>query len=683
MMLHPVRTAVVIEHNRRHAFAQAAVLALCLFAVSAARGNASDAGTAVVNILPADGKHRGIVLKSQTVDAIINEEEGKVWADTRVWLRLHNPASKPITLSVTLPGPQLAPVPLPSDLQVRVGNVPLPLLPSDGAEGGSALSATAAIGIPAHSSADVRLAFRQTLPEDQGVVTYVYMLSGADQWAGTPESLRVTVAVKPPVTMRSLLSVVPAAHSTDVQTLTWDWESEWVKSKVNVGVAFMSPAWFAEFDAARAAASGENVGASQHMLLSQHYLRLASLPALPFDAQPAFHSRYYPLAVAELQAAIARGGTTAENTQAHSTLAGLYTEQADRLEPGARQPYLQAAASEIESALDGTAPAPGLLELAGRIFGELSEMATAAGDDAAATTYLRRLEGIQTRSQHQATLGRSTDSDLSQITDALERGDAETARDRIVSLYGSQAAILPGASPPLVSQTSITVTTSLEGRRIAILFGRGRNLKQASHLARQTSDALRLQGRAQVAASANSVTITLPVPPGPAEIELQQGLAAALPDVPELALLRSVLTDSRGFESTYTSLLRSTWSYTERVDLESALQLWQEIATRFELAQAESLQALPAAQAHQVQQIQRALWDADAVAWHRFAANSRVDYLFEQSTSDTARAWQVRAGETREMFVEKSRWNFNSIRWAAIALCIAVVGLAALVWRLA
>jgi hypothetical protein len=683
MLLHSVRTALVVEHSRRHAFAQATVLALCLFALSATTGSASDTGTAVVNLLPADGKHRGIVLKSQTVDATISAEEGKLWADTRVWLKLHNPASKPITLSVTLPGPQMAPVPLPVDLDVRVDNVPLRWLPSNGAEGGSALSATAAIGIPARSSVDVRLAFRQALPEDQGVVAYVYMLGEADQWAGTPESLRVTVQLKPPVAMRSLLSTVPPAHRTDPQTLIWDWESEWVNSKASVGVAFMSPAWFAEFDAARAAASGERVGAAQHMVLSQHYRRLASLPAQPFDAQPMFHSRYYPLAIAELQAAIATSSTRAERAQAHSTLADLYVQQADRAEPGAREEYLQAAAAEVESALDGTTPEPGLLELARKIFGELSENAGTAGDYATATSYLHRLEGIQARSSQQAAQGRLADSDLSQVTQAMELGDAETTRDLIVSLYGFQAADLPGASPPLVSQTSLTVTTTLEGRRIAVLLGRGENLEEASHLARQTAEAFRLQGRAQVVASANSITITLPGPPGPAVIEVQQTLAAALPDVPELDLLRSVLADTRGSESTQTSLLRSTWSYTERVDLGSALQHWQEIATRFESAQAEPLPGLPPAKADQVQRIQRALSDSSATAWRRFAASSRADYLFEPSTSDTTREWQVRAGETREMFVQNSRWNLDSIRWAAIALCIAVVGLAALVWHLA
>ena len=660
------------------------MLALCLFAISVTLASASDTGTAVVNLLPANGKHRGIVLKSQTVDAVIYEEQGKVWADTRVWLRLQNPASKPITLSVTLPGPQVAPVPLPADLDVLVDNMPLQLLPSDGAgAGGPALSATAAIGIPARSSVDVRLAFHQALPEDQGVVTYVYMLSGADQWAGTPESLRVTVELKPPVAMRSLLSILPPAHRTDVQTLTWDWESEWVKSRANVGVAFMSPAWLAEFDAARAAAAGTDSGAAQHLLLSEHYRRLASLPALPFEAQPAFHSRYYPQAIAELQAAIASSSSTTEKAQAHSIVADLYIQQADRTEPGNREQYLQAAATEIEAALDRTAPEAALLELAGEVLGELSDMAAAAGDNATATTYLQRLEGIQASPSQMAGPAQSAGSNLPQVANVLDWGDAEAVRDLIVSLYGLEAAVLPGASPPLVHQTSLTVTTTLEDRRIALLFGDGENPEKASDLAERTAEALRLRGAAQVVSSSNRVTITLPGPPGSGLIEVQGALAAALPDAPELALLRSVLADTRSSENTQTSLLRSTWSYIERVDLSSALGQWQELATQFESTQPESLQGLPAAEADQLQRLQRSLRESDAVAWRRFAANSRVDYLFESNTSDTTREWQVRAGEAREMFVQKSRWNLDSIRWATIALCIAVVGLAALVWRLA
>lgn len=659
------------------------MLALCLSVVSIIAVSASDSGTAAVNLLPLKAQHRGIVLKSQTVDAIISEEQGKVWADTRVWLKLDNPASKPITVSVTLPGAQTSPVPLPADLDVRVGNGPLRLLPSVEADDGQVLSATAAIRIPARNSVDVTLTFRQALPDDQGVTTYAYPLGGADQWAGTPESLRVTVELKPPMSTGSILAIAPPAHRSDAQTLTWDWESDWAQSKTNVGFAFMSPGWFTEFEAARMGAAGEEAGAGQHILLSQHYRRLASLSAVPFDTQTEFRTRYYPSAIAELQAALASNPSPAESAQAHSMLAELYVEQADRVERGAREQYLQAAGIEVESAISSSAPESALRELAAKIFGDLSQTAEAAGDAAAARDYRHRLEAIRAFSPEQDGQTRSIAEDLLQAAHFLDQGDTEASRDLIASRYGLRAAVLEGAPPPLVRHTLLTVTTTPGSRQITLDLGAGENLEEASELARRTAEALRAQGGTQAIADANKVIITLPGPPGASVFASQQALAASLPDAPELALLRSVLANTRGSETTETSLLKSIWRYTEQVDLASALQHWEQIAAQLESAQVSSFQGLAPGQSEQLQRIQRVLWDSDAAAWRRFATSSRVDYRFEQNTSDTNREWQVRPGEQREMVVQSSRWNLESMRWAALALCIALAGLAALAWQLA
>jgi len=304
MSVHPVGSAVGTEHNRRHAIAQAVASAVCLFALTASSVFAEDPGTAAVNLLPAKGQHRGIVLKSQTVDAVISEDQGKVWADTKVWLRLHNPASKPITVSVTLPGPQLAPAPLPAGLDVHVGKTPLKLAFSGDTDEGQVAVASAAIGVPARRSVDVSLVYRQTLPESQGVFTYTYQLAGAGQWAGTPESLRVTVELKPPIVMRSLLDAATPAHHSNGQTLTWDWEAKWDASEVNIGLVFMSPSWFAEFETAKAAAVGQAAGADQHLLLSEHFAgcllclpqrMMRSLPSSPATIPPPSQSCRQPL----------------------------------------------------------------------------------------------------------------------------------------------------------------------------------------------------------------------------------------------------------------------------------------------------------------------------------------------------------------------------------------------------
>lgn len=658
------------------------MLTLCLFALSTAPARAGEPGTAAVNLLPTNGQHRGIVLKSQTVDAIISEDQGKVWADTRVWLSLANPASKPITVSVTLPGPQMTPVPLPTDLKVHVNNAPLQVLPVAGTEGEQALGATASIRIPARRSVDVRLAFRQALPENNGVITYTYLLDGAAQWAATPESLRVTVSLKPPIVMHSVLSLAPPAHRSGVQTLTWDWETGWDKADVNVGLAFMSPPWLAEFEKAQSAATGKDAATAEHISLGQHYYRLASLPALLFDSQPTFQSRYYPAAIAELQAALNSSASPEEKSQVHSMLAELYAHQAGHAESDDKERYLQAAAAEIELVHSKSPPETALVELAGTIFGELSDNANARGDDAAVRSYLQRLEAVRASSPHQAAQIQSTDKGLLQATQALAQGDAETVRDLIASLNGSLDAVPSGACEPVVSQMSLTVTTTPEGRQIVVHLGRGEYLQRASELAERIAEALRSQGRGRTISTANTVTITLPGPPSQAVFEMQESLAAALPPAPELALLRSVL-NAHGAAQTQTNLLLSTWRYTETVDLVPAFQQWTKIAADLESTQADSPQGVRVAQGEQLVRIRQALSAFDAAAWRRFADSSTVEYRVDFGVSDTNREWQMRAGESRQVSIEKSQWNSEGIRWTAAVVCTAVVGLAALVWRLA
>jgi hypothetical protein len=658
------------------------MLAFCLFAIAMAPAAAGDSGTAAVNLLPAKGQHRGIVLKAQTVDTVISESQGQVWADTKVWMKLQNPASKPITVSVTLPGRQMAPLPLPADLTVAVGKAPLQLVSSASADDGKPTGATAAINIPARKGVDVRIAYRQALSDTNGIFIYIYLLNEASQWAGTPESLRLTIDLKPPLSWRSLLTLTPPAHHSEGQSMTWDWENDWGKSGVNVGLAFMSPKWYAEFEAAQSAAAGENAGAAQHILLSKQYGRLASLQGSLLNTPFVFQSRYYPAAIAELQAALDAKGSTTEQAQTHASLASLYVQQAEQADQDSKQKYLQAAAAEILAALAQTPPESNLLELAEKVLGDLSRGASAAGESAAARSYLDQIEDVRAFSPQQVAQRQLASHRLSQATLALEQGSTETARVIVDSMPEAQFAILPGAAAPIVSQTALTVTTNSQQRQIVAYLGRDTNAQEASALATETARALRSQAPVQAVSAGNGITLTLPGPPGPAMFLLQKDLAEALPNAPELALLHSVLADSAGYTGTRTNLLQSTWQYTEVVDFAPAMHQWEEIAARLDRATPNSPRTLPPAESEEVQRIQRAIWASDASAWRRLAANSRVDYRFEPTASDTSYQWQIGTGESRQMVVQMAQWNPDRVHWASAALFAAVAGLAALLWRI-
>jgi hypothetical protein len=681
MFTHPDKSAIACEHTRSRAFAQAGIFAVALFFLMFAVARA-DPGTATVNVVPLGGKHRGIVLKSQTVEATIGEDDGRMWADTSVWLRLQNPASKPITVTVALPGPQMVPAPLPGSLEVRVNKSPLTLVPASPAGGDQGLQATADIRVPARSGVDVRLSYRQDLPDEQGLVMFAYLLSGADQWAGTPDSLRVTVIVQPSVSPDAILDITPPPHRSQGQAFTWDWESEWAKSKPSAGLAFMTPTWFAAFEQARQAANLPDASALEHSALSEHYRRLASLPEPTFVTPALFRTRYYPAAVAELQTAIAASASVEEEVQARSQLAALYLQEAERAGSEGSRQYLQAAASEIELGMADPSPNSELVELARKVFGELERLAEVNGDAATAIGYRQRLDAAQTDSSAATNPDPSADRRLAQASLALDNKEFAAARDLLAAAYGPDIAVASGASPPVVDRTVITVTTTPTGRTIALRLGRDGAETNAAQLARAAAIALGSRSTSRAEAVADTVTITLVVPPGRALLDAQQSLASALPDAPELALLKAVLEDTRGFEETQTNLMKSTWRFTERADLSSAVRRWQGLAAQLDAAQTHAPAGAPATQAGEIGRIQRALWASDAAAWRSLTANSMVAYRYEESSRDVTREWQFQPGDTREMLIETSFWNLDTARWVVVALALIVGALAALLWRL-
>jgi hypothetical protein len=683
MSTHPAHLPVMAEHTRRNLFAQAGILAAILFIMSYAPMNA-DPGTAAVNVVPADGKHRGIVLKSQTVDVVLGEENGHMWADTNVWLRLQNPASKPITVSVSLPGPQLSPAraPLPSPLDVRVNNVPLSLVPASPNDEGEPSEASAAIGLRARTSADVRLSFRQDLPEEQGIIRFTYLLSGADLWAGNPESLRVTVKLDQTIDPRSLLQAAPAVHRSAGQTLTWDWESDWIKSKPSIDLIFMSPGWFAEFDSARAAAEGVDASAAAHLALSHHYQRLASMQTEPLVADPGWHARFYPAAVAELQAAITASTSAAERSQARALLAELYAREAEQTDSGSRTHFLQAAATELELAVQDSPSESSLQESVGEALSQLLQEAVATGDSRAIGVYRQRLEKLKASPVPLETREPTATGQPSATGGEADAGEFDGAGALLSTRDGPAATIGPAAAPPLVTQTTITVTTTSEGRTIELLLGRDENSSMASDLASRTANALRKQSAAQVVAGANKLAIELPGPAGTAMLAMQRALASALPDAPELALLAAVLRDTSGTSGTRSDILSITRTYSERVDLSRALGRWNELAARLEAAQPAPPQAVPAAQSAGTPDIQPFSLESDPMAWRNLAAASSVVYRFESGETDTSREWRLRAGDTQEMSFDTSIWNLYGVRWMAVALVAVVVVVAALIWYL-
>lgn len=610
-------------------------LALCL--LSAASAQAAPAGddrpgSAALSIVPQGGRPRGIQLRSQTVDAEISQDSTGVWADTHVWVQLFNPGNQPIVVPVTLPGPQLAAAALPADFEITLNNRPLALAPLP------TIGFTAPITVPVSGSAHLRLHYRQALSTQDDLVSFTYPLTATLQWGNTPESLRVTIKFAQALPPEAILTHTPAATRRNRDGLTWHMENR--KAAASIGVAFMAPVWWSEFTAARTAAAAPQAGLAEQMALSRGYEQMAGLVAPPYDPAAPFFERYYPGAVAALQAGIARPGAAAQPAElatAHAGLARLYLARAGRVGADQTAAVQQAAAAELETAVQLDGAATELRRAAADLYGQLAALAEARNDRVTAAQHRARLAALAGANTPASAQTLAEAGVLARAAQAIAAGDLALARRLIAETFGAEAATLPGLAPPAAAQIVIGVKTSASQRVIAAQWlAEGASAALDALIAEAARS---LAPLAQVQAGSAALTITLPYGDAAALAAAQARLADALPTAPEWALLAAALRPQQLTWQAEPGLLQTTERYVEQVDLQGAWVAWEGLAERLEDAGAgigapEGLAA-----------VQRTLLMHDAGAWRALAEHSRIIYEAEIG-AETPR-WEVAAGAAR------------------------------------
>ena len=444
---------------------------ICLCILAAAQPACAETPpTGTLTVIPTDGKHRGIQIRAQTVDATIRQTPDGVLADTILWVKLSNPGKQAVVMPVALGGPQLGPRALPQILDVTLDNQPVDLASLEPftarADGGPIIAYTLPITVPLNGSTALRVQYSQRLTEQGGLVSYTYPITATARWSGTPESLRMTLKFSPPLPADQILSQMPAARRTDRDGFTWHWDGQ--RPKVSIGVAFMSPTWWRDFVAARAVAATPAAGLAEHLALSGFYRHLSALPPPGFDAAVDFYGRNFPSEVAELRAALAAPAQndSAERSAIHLRLAEILLAHAERLGSNADSAYLQSAAAELEaaSALDNTDAS--LRTTAAALYAQLAEAAGARGDQATATQHLTRVAALNATGKAAPPEVLAQAATLERASAAVVRGDLDTARRLVAEAYGPAAVTRADAPPPRANQAAVTVTTAPGERRI-------------------------------------------------------------------------------------------------------------------------------------------------------------------------------------------------------------------------
>lgn len=644
--------------------------------------------TVPVAIVPADGNVRGVQLRAQAVDVVIRQDKNGLWADTSFWVQLHNPGRQDVAVPVALSGPQKAPGDLPADLTLRLNKTLLALEPLPQRDGQPQVGPTTAITIPVRGSVILRAQYRQALSAANEAVTYFYPLTAAARWPGTPESLRVTIRFATPVVPEQILEHVPPPSRYEPDGMTWLWEYK--KATQDVGLTFVTFDWWAGLTADRAAAGASSAGLTERLALASRYRYLADLPASPLAGTTDLFERYYPQAVAELQTGIRYANPTDPAlASAHVELAALYRQRAERSTPAEAQAYLQMAATELQAAAVADSSDPAVRTAAADLYAQLAASADARGDAALAEQHRARQAALRAPGPARAPSDEALTQAalLAQAATATGLGDLPTARVLIGQAFGPAAATLADAPPPAIGYARVTVTSRPEARTITLELGPDGDAAALAEILARAAAAL--TPLAEVETGPNRLTLAL-TGMAPAEwLTAQARLAAALPPLPELALLADVLRPRALAWHAGTENFRHTERYVEFVDLTATSAAWEAQARRSEQlirTQAGATEGLPdwldAAQRARLADIQRTLWAADAAAWRALAGGSGAEYRVTMGLARETREWAVPAGTARQLGAEASAWREDRLAWAAGGAALLLVLLALAAWRL-
>jgi hypothetical protein len=700
--------------ERKLALALLAALMFWLGLIGLAQ--ADKGGDSAVTLVPVPGRGGGARLRTQTVDITVTEDAQGVWADTRVWLQLSNPYTRAISVTLALPGPQPLPGSLPATLRLAAGGADLALEPAPAPAKGLRVP----LGIGPKAEVAVQMTYRQALSETRGLVTYAYPLSASGQWGQAPESSRLTLNFATPMATEQILGHVPEYRRSNGQTFSWSWDAQ---NAPDIWLAFFTPSWWNSFIALQAAAAAPGATAAQHLALSEVYQQLATMPALAFPAPADFYSRYYPAAVAELQAAIAvtpQGTPAQEAVTAHQQLARLYRGQAARLGRGAGDTYLELAATEAQTALSLGLDDPVLRTLASETFVQLAADAKERGEGARAEGYLSRLAALGTN----AGADQQRAARLALAAEATTRGDLLTARQVISESFGANVVDIPALRPPLAGQVLVNVETLIDGpsgqmasapnrslagrRRLVVTLVDYADPAVLTRLIDQAARAWRGMQGVTVKSGPDWLSLEFAFRDQANLAEIQDRLARLQANVPELALLSAALSPEALNLQVSEDRLQRAWHYAETADLQQATAAWQQRANEIRAARlrlaplptpaptstvTSGTSALPApASATQspgatstpdpdLGRVQRALWGANADAWAGLSNRSYAQYSVRLGETGPTRQWHVAAGARRGLSVDKVDWVQQTLLLIAAGAAVILLLLAVLLWR--
>jgi hypothetical protein len=637
-------------------------------------------------------------LDTQIVDVQIEERAGHAFASVRCVFQIQNPdkeAAQAITLTwpTALPnGLTFDPAAL-SDVSVDVDGQPKTLIPMLArspvtATGGVTVGYSLAVTVPSDDMAAVGLRYRQDLG-DASVATFHFAGSVGGRWPGPLSSSRLTVKFPDQTSPEQLVEVRPADAIFDGQALTWYYSN--AEPRQDTELVFVRPSLWHDVSAARLRVTNAPDSVEAHYELASLYRRLIPTSTLTGTLESPFQG----LMVAELEAVrqAARPEHDPLLCQVDRELADVNRARAYRPDGSIDELYLSQWIRDLQGTLD-TCPSEtrardqdiraGYLQLA-----RLSRM---AGRYEVA---LQQLDAAEKAGSH-ATQQDSQPSELTVerrlcylgwVRDLFLQGDVSGAfRLAEKGLRPDDMLPVTGLIPRFTT-VQMFVATGRADRRLTVTLKP--YLAVGNDPSAELKKAVEGAGLVGVSLSANAdqvlLDVTVPFAGGPDLLRKQQALAQALPDWPELALVRAILSPAvieLGADETWYS---TTARYRETVDTSRAEVLLRQRAQAAEQKRAQ-LQAgaqveMNGGEAQAVAEVQQQALSAAASAWQDLLENSRgtFDMSWTPVTGGRVeRVWSITVGQTQDMRLDSKAFKWSSITTIA-ALAVSVVLIVVLV----
>ncbi len=569
----------------------------------------------------------------------------------------------------------------PQDVSLMVENQVVGLTPRDGGY-------AAQIEIGAEARLTLRLRYR-VLPDDALLTTVRYAPSVLQRWPGGI-SLRVEISLPNSIPRESWTMVAPdtwnyTAAGADVIAIRWLYDAGMPQDAFMV--QFMRPAIYAQVQAAEAATAA-NGPAGSFLALGDLYRALSEAAAEPV------RERFAAQAIAAYADGVARHSSVASDELArmHIGLAGIYRSRSVAASEGVDQ-YAAAMAEEAGLAL-ALLPAEDsrrseLLQWRADGLRLALERAIATRDWSRAGKLVEDLAELPPEIVDPAALAQQRQALLvEQALQLLARGEREAA----ITLAGPEivggVAMPPSELQPLFARWQITATAKAGSVEIdAVGFAQSERADEARQALALAVDRWQSAGTAAEAPDSAGDLVRL-------RLELPRGfngamLATHLPASADWALLGTVLAQAEPRIETSTRLFWRDVRISRPLDLRSAGEQWNALATNLE-RQAATLaaEAEGDAEAALRRQIQAVNYRNAAENWRGLARDSWLLYRFESEPGDGmlvdgARSWYATVKSPPLVFsVQTQTVNTNLLAGFGVLMAIFVTGLSGLLWRL-